>query len=291
MKIYVYPKPIFPTIKSTKPVAAMEGIESNSSPENADYLIYPFWLYSRAMKQWRQYVPKLREGCRLLPYYRGNERKHIFFDMNDNSNSYGLKSHFFRTSIVIHNVDRRAHSVPYTQRPISYRLFRPAEEPKYHLSFCGNINAHKRKKWCRSIQARLDGLFLLKGHDKYYGHVPPHAKSELEDKYIKMIQRSRFVLCPRGGGPSSRRVYETMAAGRVPVVISSHWIPPFNHVIDWSDLIVHGKNAERTMDNLETVSDEQAAEMGQRCQLVWYDYIRDVTWWKSIELLLLEDMP
>lgn len=45
-------------------------------------------------------------------------------------------------------------------------------------------------------------------------------------RYQEILSRSRFVLCPRGTGTSSFRLYETMAAGRVPVIIADGWIPP-----------------------------------------------------------------
>jgi hypothetical protein len=44
--------------------------------------------------------------------------------------------------------------------------------------------------------------------------------------YKETLARSRFVLCPRGRGTSSFRLYETLAAGRVPVIISDDWVAP-----------------------------------------------------------------
>ncbi len=44
--------------------------------------------------------------------------------------------------------------------------------------------------------------------------------------FEESIVSSKFVLCPRGHGTSSIRMYEAMAAGSVPVVISDHWVPP-----------------------------------------------------------------
>ena len=45
-------------------------------------------------------------------------------------------------------------------------------------------------------------------------------------RYQETLARSRFVLCPRGRGTSSIRLYETLAAGRVPVIISDDWVAP-----------------------------------------------------------------
>jgi hypothetical protein len=46
------------------------------------------------------------------------------------------------------------------------------------------------------------------------------------NRFKAILARSRFVLCPRGRGTSSYRIYETLAAGRVPVIISDEWVPP-----------------------------------------------------------------
>jgi hypothetical protein len=45
-------------------------------------------------------------------------------------------------------------------------------------------------------------------------------------RFQEILGRSRFVLCPRGRGTSSIRLYETLAAGRVPVIISDDWVQP-----------------------------------------------------------------
>lgn len=44
--------------------------------------------------------------------------------------------------------------------------------------------------------------------------------------FAEIMARSKFVLCPRGRGTSSIRLYETLAAARVPVILSDAWVPP-----------------------------------------------------------------
>ncbi|MGA3170989.1 MAG: exostosin family protein [Chthoniobacteraceae bacterium] len=64
-------------------------------------------------------------------------------------------------------------------------------------------------------------------------------------RYAEIIARSKFVLCPRGAGPSSFRIFETMAAGRVPVVISDAWTAPMGP--DWEKcaLFISERQAHR----------------------------------------------
>ena len=51
-------------------------------------------------------------------------------------------------------------------------------------------------------------------------------------EYIELIRRSKFVLCPRGYGTGTFRMFESMQAGRVPVIISDDYVFPSG--IDWS---------------------------------------------------------
>lgn len=50
--------------------------------------------------------------------------------------------------------------------------------------------------------------------------------------FTETMVQSQFVLCPRGLGTSSFRLFETMQAGKTPVIIADSWVEP-NH-IDWS---------------------------------------------------------
>lgn len=52
------------------------------------------------------------------------------------------------------------------------------------------------------------------------------AFEERRARFRSTLARSRFVLCPRGNGTSSVRLYEVLAAGAVPVIISDDWTPP-----------------------------------------------------------------
>jgi hypothetical protein len=45
-------------------------------------------------------------------------------------------------------------------------------------------------------------------------------------RFRETLLRSRFVLCPRGKGTSSIRLYEAVAAGRVPVIVADDWVAP-----------------------------------------------------------------
>ena len=68
-------------------------------------------------------------------------------------------------------------------------------------------------------------------------------------KYAEIILRSKFVLCPRGVGNSSFRLYETLSAGRVPVILSDSWVQPEGPI--WSNCSV--RIAEKEINNIPEI--------------------------------------
>lgn len=125
-------------------------------------------------------------------------------------------------------------------------------------------------------------------------------------EYRELLGRSAFVLCPRGHGPSSFRLFETLAAGRVPVVISDRWLPPPR--IAWSTCII--RVAERDARTVPTVLREAREQWPRRvaaARSIWqqnfapdriWDHIaqslaeaplrrRQGPWWAQGDVLLL----
>ncbi len=88
---------------------------------------------------------------------------------------------------------------------------------------------------CRTPLFRLDHPDAVVQRVENFLHwMPTTTKQEWDQRraaFRDVTDRSHFVLCPRGAGTSSYRLYETMAAGRVPVIISDDWSAPSG--IDW----------------------------------------------------------
>ena len=103
-------------------------------------------------------------------------------------------------------------------------------------------------------------------------------------RYQATTQRSRFVLCPRGHGTSSIRLYETLAAGRVPVIISDDWVPPVGP--DWSTMSIRWP--EGCVDGLvETLQafDNRWDEMSKAARMAYEMYFaREVAFDRIAEL-------
>lgn len=60
----------------------------------------------------------------------------------------------------------------------------------------------------------------------------PQSHAARQRRFAQLVSRSKFVLCPRGRGTSSIRMYEALRGGRVPIVLADDWVEPAGP--DWS---------------------------------------------------------
>jgi len=74
----------------------------------------------------------------------------------------------------------------------------------------------------------------------------PDDVDRLKREFAAISSASRFILCPRGRGVSSIRLFEAMQMGRVPVVLADGWVPPDGP--DWDSFLV--RVSEREVDRL-----------------------------------------
>lgn len=112
------------------------------------------------------------------------------------------------------------------QRPWAY--FVPAqatidERPDLLFSFVASNTAACRRPLF-ALQHRDGVVEETRGFWFWDATSEDYAKHRA--RFRSTLARSRFVLCPRGNGTSSIRLYEALAVGAVPVIISDDWISP-----------------------------------------------------------------
>ena len=90
-------------------------------------------------------------------------------------------------------------------------------------------------------------------------------------EYAGAVRDSAFVLCPRGGGPSTFRLFETMMLGRAPVIVSDQWVPPEGP--QWDRFSVRVPEAEvESLPALLAERRDEAASMGAAARQEWLDW-------------------
>ena len=88
------------------------------------------------------------------------------------------------------------------------------------------------------------------------------------EQYINLIRDSKFVVCPRGVGASSMRLFEAMRAGRAPVIISDDWLPPL--FVDWAACSLRvPESAAGRIGEILREHESEAEALGARAREEW----------------------
>jgi hypothetical protein len=102
----------------------------------------------------------------------------------------------------------------------------------------------------------------------------PARQAEWREAFARSILDCAFVLCPRGGGPSSRRIFEAMMLGRVPVIISDQWVPPQGP--DWPSFSLRvGEDRVAAIPALLEARAADATAMGARARAQWLEWFSE----------------
>ncbi len=158
---------------------------------------------------------------------------------------------------------RRQRSCGYIVGSLNPRCEEPADTPAQRdllYSFAGRPVCPMRHA-LMNIAHRRGLIEDTSGYNFFTGTLDERLRRQ-QAEYAHTIRRSSFVLCPRGIATSSYRAYESMAAGRCPVIISDEWVPPAGP--DWEEFAVFVAEDEvgKMPQLLESLEDE-AAQRGR----------------------------
>lgn len=89
-----------------------------------------------------------------------------------------------------------------------------------------------------------------------------------KNAYAATLRNTRFFICPKGNGVGSIRLFETMKAGRVPVIISDDYVLPPG--IDWESCSLRVSEKQlHTLPSLVRKHQEQWPRMAVAARQVW----------------------
>lgn len=135
--------------------------------------------------------------------------------------------------------------------------------PKKHLfSFTGR-NCHPVRAAILSQRFEREDLFIKDTSDFFLFTHLTEGKASSQEFFVQVMEASKFVVCPRGNGASSIRLFEAMRIGVAPIIISDDWILPKGP--RWNDFALFLKESE--IGNLEALvarHEPRWREMGER---------------------------
>jgi hypothetical protein len=89
----------------------------------------------------------------------------------------------------------------------------------------GFVRSPSRKEIWENLQKQPEGLIVVSN--------PANGSGGQNNPFYEIPQKSTFTLCPRGIASWSFRVFESILAGSVPVILSDSYTRPFPDQIPW----------------------------------------------------------
>ena len=228
-----------------------------------------------------------------LNQYLLSSKKVIFFLNSDFSASLNVPENvlLFRTSMYKSLKKHNEYLLPYIWENSS-KYFSPLpKSDKLHIGFCGNTknNLGFRQSCINRFQKSKKITTKIISRSGFWGGKP-NDKNYIED-FENNVKETHFTLCNRGKGNFSIRFYQILSMGRIPILIDSDMVFPFEKEIDWENLIVKSKSESKLIRKLldfwETKSDKEIQEIQTKCKKIHEEYFELKSFGNKIHQLLI----
>lgn len=121
--------------------------------------------------------------------------------------------------------------------------------------------------------------------DRFWGGAVSSGSEDLERmrrlrwEYVQNMVESDYILCCRGAGNFSYRLYETLCCGRIPVFIDTDCVLPYDFHIDWKKYCVWVDEseipliAEKVAEFHNNLSPQDFVDLQHECRKLWEQWL------------------
>ncbi len=301
-------------------------LKSNCSVEEADVIVVPFLIlenisaqphfsskikafFELPVEEGRQQLKAFHASIvqKFVRLYQKNIHKRypttintpfLVFIVSDYEESYFQEKNiiFYKTSMFKSTKFTNDYLLPYpkSRSDIPYTPIAQTSISQHTplVGFCGIINDPKRKDLLTAIHQHpeIGHEFLIR--NRFFGHIQKTSaqstSAQFRLDFIQNLLKTHFNISSRGRGNYSIRFYETLQAGRIPILIDSDIEFPFSELINWNELVICKKSPEEVcVDLLHTWKQKSIAQQHAQCREIWVQYLSP----EGIEKSILQMLP
>jgi len=153
------------------------------------------------------------------------------------------------------------------------------------IGFCGAITHQVRADALNKIHSikNFEKNFIIrKGF-----WAPEVTRNVARQQYFDNMKDNCFIVCMRGAGNFSYRLYETMMMGRIPIIIDSKQSFPFENILNYNNfsiIIPHDKVTDSELIINEWLSNKTTQDLidiQHKNRDIWLNYMSPLGWIKS----------
>jgi hypothetical protein len=150
---------------------------------------------------------------------------------------------------------------------------KPGQIPRYHIGHVLRRVAIDRM----AKSAKLQTDFILRDNTCMQHDVDHHQK--LRAEFVQNMVENDYIFCCRGSGNYSYRLYEALCFGRIPVLLNTDCVLPFDFTIDWKRYCVWVEEADlpnianKIREFHDRLSAEEFASLQRSCRQLWEQFL------------------
>lgn len=174
----------------------------------------------------------------------------------------------FRTSLYGLWQVSNEHVLPYVFEPMPPMPPAPrTDRPK--VAFCGWYASHPTRSACIDALAADSTIQVFFQLQTQFWGGKPHDP-EVVEAFCDNMRRAEFNMCTRGRGNFSMRLYQTLSAGRIPVMVDTDMPLPFRDAIDWRSMCVVSRSPQDLAGDIVAFwKSQDIEEVQHRCRRVY----------------------
>lgn len=303
-----------------------EFYEVVSSPEEADFLALSIsveYLFQIDQKAYYKHYLELakQNNKKLLVFTSGDFGKTIYDENVITIRLGGFKSKlagatfimspFFEDPIVKHNL--KFYTLNKIEKPtigfvghsskgfikwlkeflifnkLNFKRLIGKNATDFQTFYPSSIKRYQFLQKIENLQS-IEANFI---HRQKYraGSVSQNDRLKTTLEFFNNIQGNFFTFCMRGGGNFSVRFYETLALGRIPVVVDTDLKLPFQETIDWNKHCVLVKEdfsdfEKQVLNFYNSISQDDFTQLQLENRKIWENYFTKEGYFVSLHTQL-----
>lgn len=141
------------------------------------------------------------------------------------------------------------------------------------------IRVLQSSRWVETnlvLKASYWGGAARPGENNYWDFV---TMQKVRSEFVQNLEESDYILCIRGGGNYSYRLYEALSCGRIPIFVDTDCVLPYDFAVDWRQYCIWVPESElRHIDEIvadfhAALSPDEFEELQLRCYQFWREWL------------------
>jgi len=124
------------------------------------------------------------------------------------------------------------------------------------IGFVGHLLFGRKKYIDYLSNSGFRTNFIIRENYFHTQRMRSYEKRKMTEEYFLNIKNNLFTFCYRGAGNFSERFYETLMMGRIPIVINTNCLFPYDDIIDYNEvgLFIHEYELDQNMNLGERIT-------------------------------------